>query len=170
MNDYAQVDPFEDDNYEEPIRPNKKNFPQQEGEIKVPGPLTIDSVTDRDGANGKAGYAIIKIKGYWDSFLADQGKYQGGQVLADGITLIGKASGNEQYPFRYSLPRPKTGGSFPGQGGGARSNWQPKTPEEFHAPSIGGIIKSCIEAGQEEAVALSWINLYLDCCRKASNK
>lgn len=153
------IDPFEEQ-YE---APKKKNFPQKEGEIVITDKLTVDSVTDKEGSSGKPGYAVVRIKGYWGSFIADQGKYQAGQVL-DGITLMGRASGNEQYPYRYYLPKPKTGGSF--QGGG-KSNWQPKTPEEFHAPSIAGIIKSCIEVGQDEAQASAWIDLYLLKCKSA---
>jgi len=163
MSQYEE-DPFEND-YEAPQHPvQKKNFPQKEGEITIPGPLTVDSATDKDGAN----YAIVKIKGYWDSFICDKGKFTAGQKM-DSLVVIGKASGNEQYPYRYSLKKDRpAGGSFPGQGGGARSNWQPKTPEEFHAPSIGGIIKSCIEQGQTETDALSWIDIYLAACRKAN--
>lgn len=152
------IDPFEEP-YE---APEKKSFPQKEGEVQIPGPLTLDSVTDKDGAN----YAIVKVKGYWDSFICDKGKFTAGQTLPDGLTLIGKASNNKQYPYRYSLAKPKTGGSFQG-GGGGRSNWPPKSPEEFHAPSIGGIIKSCIEVGQDEAQAAAWIDLYLLKCKSA---
>jgi len=163
MSQYEE-DPFENDYDPAPQHPvQKKNFPQKEGEITIPGPLTVDSATDKDGAN----YAIVKIKGYWDSFLCDKGKFTAGQKLNE-LVVIGKASGNEQYPYRYSLKKDRpAGGSFPGQGGGARSSWQPKSPEEFHAPSIGGIIKSCIESGADEAQAKAWIGIYLDACKSA---
>jgi hypothetical protein len=126
----------------------------------VPGPITLDTVTDKDGAN----YAIVKVKGFWDSFICDKGKFKSGQVLPEGVTLIGKASGNEQYPFRYSLAKGGSGGG--GGFSGGRSNWQPKTAVEIHGSNFAGIIKSGIESSLEPDKIRPYLTLYMEACAK----
>lgn len=157
-------DPFEDDDApQHPVQ--KKNFPQQAGEVKVPGPITLDTVTDKDGAN----YAIVKVKGYWDSFICDKGKFRSGQELPDGVTLIGKKTDNEQYPYRYSLAKGSgSGGNGGFGGGGGRSNWQPKTAVEVHGSNFAGIIKSGIESSLEPDKIRPYLTLYMEACTKLS--
>lgn len=52
-------------------------------------------------------------------------------------------------------PKPR-GGGF---GGGGRS-YTPKSPEEIHASSIAGIIKSCLESQTPLSSAAAWLDLY----------
>lgn len=68
------------------------------------------------------------------------------------------------------------GGNRKGGGGG---NWQPKSPAEVHAPSLGGIVKSaieaCVSAGFNDVDAIgaiidTGVNRYLAAIEKVNSK